>query len=40
VLEVKVTPPPTTKPENATVVIRTDYPPENPGVHYAFVRVN
>jgi hypothetical protein len=39
VLEVKVTPPPTTKPENATVVIRTDYPPENPDVHYAFVRV-
>ena len=39
VLEVKVTPPLTTKPENATIVIRTDYPPENPDVRYAFVRV-
>ncbi|MBW0000883.1 MAG: DUF1573 domain-containing protein [Verrucomicrobia bacterium] len=38
-LEVKVTPPPTTRPESATLVIRTDYPPENPDVHYAFVRV-
>ncbi len=39
VFEVKVTPAHTTKPANATISIRTDYPPENPDVHYAFVRV-
>lgn len=39
VLEVRVTPPSTVKPENATLLIRTDFPPENPDVHYAFVRV-
>jgi hypothetical protein len=38
-LEVKVTPANTSGPENATLLIRTDYPPENPATHYAYVRV-
>jgi hypothetical protein len=38
-LEVKVTPVNTSGPENATLLIRTDYPPENPATHYAYVRV-
>jgi uncharacterized protein DUF1573 len=38
-LEVKVTPATTSQPGNATLLIRTDYPPENPATHYAYVRV-
>ena len=38
-LEVKVTPTTTSQPESATLLIRTDYPPENPATHYAYVRV-
>jgi uncharacterized protein DUF1573 len=38
-LEVKVTPPSTTKPAGATLLIRTDYPPTNPETHYAYARV-
>jgi hypothetical protein len=38
-LEVKVTPATTSGPESATLLIRTDYPPENPATHYAYVRV-
>jgi len=38
-LEVKVTPANTSGPENVTLLIRTDYPPENPATHYAYVRV-
>jgi Protein of unknown function (DUF1573) len=38
-LEVKVTPTTTSQPESATLLIRTDYPPENPATHYAYARV-
>ncbi len=38
-LEVKVTPTTTSQPENANLLIRTDYPPENPATHYAYARV-
>lgn len=38
-VEVAVTPPNTSKPENAVLSIRTDYPPENPETHYAYARV-
>lgn len=38
-LEVEVTPPGTTEPAGATLLIRTDYPPANPETHYAYARV-
>ena len=38
-LEVKVTPTTTSQPGSATLLIRTDYPPENPVTHYAYARV-
>jgi len=38
-LEVKVTPSTTNEPGNSVLSIRTDYPPENPLTHYAYVRV-
>ena len=38
-LEVKVTPTTTSQPQSATLLIRTDYPPENPATHYAYARV-
>jgi Protein of unknown function (DUF1573) len=38
-VEVTVTPPNTSKPENAVLSIRTDYPPENPQTHYAYAQV-
>jgi hypothetical protein len=38
-LEVKVTPITTSQPGSATLLIRTDYPPENPATHYAYARV-
>jgi Protein of unknown function (DUF1573) len=38
-LEVKVTPTNTSQPGSATLLIRTDYPPENPTTHYAYARV-
>jgi hypothetical protein len=38
-LEVKVTPPNTKRPESATLLVRTDYPTENPQTYYAYVRV-
>jgi hypothetical protein len=38
-LEVKITPTTTNQPGNATLLIRTDYPPENPATHYAYARV-
>jgi hypothetical protein len=38
-LEVKVTPSTTSEPGNSVLSIRTDYPPENPLTHYAYVRV-
>ena len=38
-LEVKVTPTTTSQPGGATLLIRTDYPPENPATHYAYARV-
>jgi len=38
-LEVKVAPATTSGPESATLLIRTDYPPENPATHHAYVRV-
>ncbi len=38
-LEVKVTPTTTSQPESANLLIRTDYPPENPATHYAYARV-
>jgi hypothetical protein len=38
-LEVKVTPTTTSQPGSATLLIRTDYPPENPATHYAYARV-
>jgi hypothetical protein len=38
-LEILVTPTTTSQPGSATLLIRTDYPPENPGTHYAYARV-
>jgi len=38
-VEVTVTPPNTSKPENAVLSIRTDYPPQNPETHYAYAQV-
>ena len=38
-LEVKVTPTTTSQPGSATLLIRTDYPPDNPATHYAYARV-
>src|ERR1700730_13998671 len=38
-LEVKVTPTTTSQPGSAILLIRTDYPPENPRTHYAYARV-
>ena len=38
-LEVKVTPTTTSQPGSATLLIRTDYPPQNPTTHYAYARV-
>jgi Protein of unknown function (DUF1573) len=38
-LEVKITPTTTSQPASATLLIRTDYPPENPATHYAYARV-
>jgi Protein of unknown function (DUF1573) len=38
-LEVSVTPNETKRPQSATLLIRTDYPPENPQTYYEYVRV-
>jgi len=38
-LEVKVTPKDTKRPESGTLLVRTDYPTENPQTYYAYVRV-
>src|SRR5260221_37880 len=38
-VDVNVTPPNTSKPENAVLSIRTDYPPQNPETHYACAQV-
>ena len=38
-LEVSVTPSETKRPQSATLLIRTDYPPENPQTYYEYVRV-
>ena len=38
-LEVKVTPKDTKRPESATLLVRTDYPTDNPQTFYAYVRV-
>jgi Protein of unknown function (DUF1573) len=38
-LDVKVTPITTSRPGSATLLIRTDYPPDNPATHYAYARV-
>jgi hypothetical protein len=38
-MEVTVRPPNTSKPEDAVLSIRTDYPPEKPETHYAYARV-
>ena len=38
-LEVKVTPKDTSRPETATLLVRTDYPSDNPQTYYAYVRV-
>src|SRR5260221_3139840 len=38
-LEVSVTPNETKRPQSATVLIQTDYPPENPQTYYEYVRV-
>jgi hypothetical protein len=38
-LEVKVTPTDTKRPESGTLLVRTDYPTENPQTYYAYVRV-
>jgi hypothetical protein len=37
--EVQVTPVDATRPAGTTLVIRTDYPSENPQVHYAYARI-
>src|SRR5207248_3651383 len=38
-LEVKVTPTTTRQPGRTTLLIRTDYRPENPATHYAYAQV-
>ena len=38
-LEVSVTPSETKRPQSATLLIKTDYPPENPQTYYEYVRV-
>ena len=38
-MEVTIRPANTDKPENTVLSIRTDYPPENPEIHYAYARV-
>jgi hypothetical protein len=38
-LEVKVTPKDTSRPEMATLLVRTDYPTDNPQTYYAYVKV-
>jgi hypothetical protein len=38
-LEVKVIPSTTSEPASSVLSIRTDYPPENPLTHFAYVRV-
>ena len=38
-VEITITPPNTSKPENAVLSIRTDYPPQNPETHYAYAQV-
>jgi hypothetical protein len=38
-LEVSVKPNETKRPQSATLLIRTDYPPENPQTYYEYVRV-
>jgi hypothetical protein len=38
-VEVSVTPPNTSRPVNASLLIQTDYPPEDPVMHYAYVLV-
>jgi hypothetical protein len=38
-LEVKVTPKDTSRPEMATLLVRTDYPSDNPQTYYAYVKV-
>jgi hypothetical protein len=38
-LEVSVTPNETRRPQSATLVIKTDYPSENPRTYYEYVRV-
>ena len=38
-LEVKVTPKDTKRPESATLLVRTDYPSDNPQTYYAYARV-
>ena len=39
VYEVQITPDSATKPAAATLMIRTDYPPDNPETRYAYARV-
>jgi hypothetical protein len=38
-MQVKVTPKNTTRPESATLLVRTDYPTDNPQTYYAYARV-
>jgi hypothetical protein len=38
-VEVKVTPKNTARPESATLLVRTDYPTDNPQTYYAYARV-
>jgi len=36
---IQVTPADTSHVDHATLVIKTDYPAENPAAHYAYVRI-
>jgi hypothetical protein len=38
-LEVQITPKETSRPEMATLLIRTDYPSDNPQTYYAYAKV-
>jgi hypothetical protein len=38
-MQVKVTPRDTSRPESATLLVRTDYPTDNPQTYFAYVRV-
>jgi hypothetical protein len=38
-LEVSVTPNDTKRPQSGTLLIKTDYPPENPQTYYEYIRV-